>query len=59
MPDISMCTGKDCKVKESCYRFTATPSDYWQSYVMPEVKDGKCDLYWPTESSEKLDKRKE
>ena len=47
MPDITMCKGTDCPQKENCYRFTATPSEYWQSYFIdPPIKDGKCDLYW-------------
>jgi len=46
MADIAKCIGKNCKVKESCYRFTAPPSEYWQSYIMPNVKDGKCEMYW-------------
>lgn len=44
MPDISMCEGKDCPIKEKCYRFKATPSRYGQSYFMESpYKDGKCD----------------
>lgn len=31
MPDITMCKGNGCKIKEDCYRFKARPS-YWQSY---------------------------
>jgi hypothetical protein len=31
MPDISMCKDKECKSKDYCYRYTATP-DGWQSY---------------------------
>lgn len=46
MADIAKCVGKNCKVKKSCYRFTAIPSEYWQSYITPQVKDGKCDMYW-------------
>jgi hypothetical protein len=34
MPDISMCPGGACKLKEICYRFKATPSKYMQSYFM-------------------------
>jgi hypothetical protein len=46
MPDITMCKGTDCPQKESCYRYTAKPSD-WQSYFsVPPIKDGKCDMYW-------------
>ncbi len=48
MPDISMCEGKGCDVKNTCYRFTAKPSKFMQSYVMPDVQPGGCDLYWNT-----------
>ena len=49
MPDISMCEGTDCPLKESCYRFTAYPSQYMQSYFTtpPIKKDGTCEYYWP------------
>ena len=53
MSDIAKCIGKDCKVKESCYRFTAPPSEYWQYYIMPQVKDGKCDMYWKNKKQKK------
>jgi len=46
-PDITMCKGTDCPAKESCYRFTATPNEFRQSYFMePPIKDGKCEMYW-------------
>jgi hypothetical protein len=46
MPDISMCPGTNCPQKETCYRYTAKPSD-WQSYFsVPPIKDGKCEYYW-------------
>ena len=53
MADIAKCVGKNCKVKKSCYRFTAPPSEYWQSYIMPNIKDGKCDMYWKNEKQKK------
>ena len=47
MPDITMCPGTNCPQKEKCYRFTAKPDEYWQSYFIdPPIKNGKCDLYW-------------
>lgn len=50
MPDISMCKSKLCPLKDSCYRYTAKPSD-WQSYAdfAPDDK-GKCDYFWDNES---------
>ena len=53
MSDIAKCIGKNCKVKKSCYRFTAPFSEYWQSYIMPEVKDGKCEMYWENKKQKK------
>ena len=32
MPDISMCKNKECKFKKDCYRFTAIPSEFMQTY---------------------------
>ena len=46
MPDITKCKGDGCHAKESCYRFTAKPSDYQSYFVTPPIKDGKCDHYW-------------
>ena len=48
MPDISMCLGGKCKLKENCYRFKAKPSEYRQSYLAkPPFKDDRCDYYYP------------
>lgn len=32
MSDICMCTGHECPVRESCYRYMAEPNKYWQTY---------------------------
>lgn len=32
MPDISLCKGTGCPLKEDCYRFKAKPDEYYQSY---------------------------
>lgn len=50
MPDISMCDGKDCLKKDLCYRHTATPTKYRQSFFLnpPFNKETQeCDYYWP------------
>lgn len=45
MPDITMCLSKVCKMREKCYRFTATPSE-WQFYLADEtLKYPDCNLY--------------
>ena len=33
MPDITMCTNEKCPLNKTCYRFTAIPSEYIQSYA--------------------------
>jgi hypothetical protein len=54
MPDITMCFGGECPVKDKCYRYTAKASDYQSYFGEPplEIKDGvaKCDHYWGDDS---------
>ena len=47
MPDIAMCWGDNCPIKETCYRFTATPSKWRQSYFAetPIKEDNTCDHF--------------
>jgi len=55
MPDISMCKGEDCPLKETCYRYTAESSDY-QAYFMKipyDTTTNSCDYHmeiWKKES---------
>jgi len=57
MADITMCTGEDCPLKESCYRFTANASEHWQSYFTePPIIKGEevtCEYYWEIKKKEK------
>ena len=53
MPDIKICTGRDCPLKETCHRYKAIPSEILQSYfeVPPIVLDFdgtkvECKYYW-------------
>ena len=47
MPDIAMCTNKECTSKSSCYRFKAVPSKR-QSYCdFKQAPNGVCDYYYP------------
>lgn len=44
MPDIALCTNETCPLKDNCYRYTAIPDEYRQSYckfapVINEVLD--------------------
>lgn len=47
MPDISMCDGKNCPVRDKCYRFTATPTPRRQTFATyPRKPDGSCEAFW-------------
>jgi len=45
MPDISMCSGEGCKLAGNCYRKTATPNEWRQSWFAKPLMndDGTCD----------------
>lgn len=52
MPDITMCGGVGCPFKHKCYRYTATPDPYRQSYfvVSPyKYTNNTCDHFTPNE----------
>ena len=34
MPDITMCTNKECLLSKGCYRYRAVPSGLMQSYAV-------------------------
>lgn len=42
MPDITMCRDTKCPQKDYCFRYTAQPSEYRQSYFTesPKKMDG-------------------
>lgn len=47
MADITMCNGKNCDLRQTCYRYKAKPNEYRQSYfVETPIKNGECDKYW-------------
>ena len=51
MPDVTLCPGGNCPMKETCYRYKAKPNDPWQSYFtkLPlKIIEGKveCEFYW-------------
>lgn len=53
MADITMCEGKGCPMKDTCYRHTAKPDKYRQSWLVKEpIKDGECSLYWRTDAKD-------
>jgi hypothetical protein len=49
MPDITMCSGDGCPLKENCYRYLAEADPYRQSYFAEApIKNGECGQHWPT-----------
>jgi hypothetical protein len=51
MPDITMCHGFECPVKEKCKRFTSKPSNVWQAYFLSPpyaITDNvfECNMFW-------------
>lgn len=47
--DITKCSGDKCPIKESCHRYTASPSKPQYSIIAPfKVIDGvfSCDMFW-------------
>ena len=48
MPDISMCQGTNCNIKDNCYRFKAKASEFRQSWFCksPNLDPYYCDYYW-------------
>ena len=47
MPDISMCKGGSCELKDNCYRYKATPSDYQSWFANPPFESiFECDYFW-------------
>lgn len=47
MPDISMCLGNGCPLKQTCYRYRAKPNEFRQTYfTTPPYKEKECDYHW-------------
>ena len=47
MPDITMCSGNNCELSSTCYRYKAESSQYRQSYFCkPPNNNLECDYYW-------------
>lgn len=53
MADISMCADDTCPSRQKCYRFTAKPNDFWQSWGGFDREDQeKCKYFWSNEGQE-------
>jgi hypothetical protein len=57
MPDITMCRGEGCHKKHRCYRHTAFPNEYQQSYfVVPPYQTDGCPYFWQMEEHDYADR---
>jgi uncharacterized OB-fold protein len=57
MPDISMCEGKNCPIKENCYRHRAMPTPMRQAYFTTPPYDHAtrtCGMFWQIEKGRKV-----
>ena len=45
MSDITKCSGKDCYLRMTCYRYTATEG-MWQSWSDFDSDTKPCKHYW-------------
>ena len=54
MADITKCEGKECTIKETCWRYKAPVNEYQQAYFtnaphkdkVDEDNNTICDYYW-------------
>lgn len=55
MPDISMCKGGQCPLKDKCYRHRAVPYEHGQDWDEFMYKDeGSCACFKPIRDGDKL-----
>ena len=59
MPDIMMCSGEKCPLKQICYRHTAKPSNYQSYFLKPPVLGGTCEYFWRDEVRPETDETKQ
>lgn len=55
MPDITMCTNNGCPLRDRCYRFTAEPKEFMQSFcqfkpVIDQYLEASCDMFIKNEN---------
>jgi len=55
MPDITMCTGEKCLLKQVCYRHTAKPDRYQSYFAKAPVLGGTCEYFLRDEVRSKTD----
>jgi len=42
-----MCKGAKCPIKDTCFRYKATPNEFYQSwFINPPIENNKCSQFW-------------
>jgi len=57
MPDITMCMGGECKLKETCYRYRAIPCESRQSFfslVPCGDRLDYCEYFWQLDDFDRV-----
>ena len=49
MTDISKCCGEGCKLRDTCFRYLAEPSEYQSYLTIAPSSDTECVMYWKCE----------
>lgn len=55
MSDITKCHGRDCAIRNTCYRFTATINPEYQGWANFDINDGVCGDFYPNELCAKIE----
>jgi hypothetical protein len=53
MPDISMCPGGECPLKENCLRYKSKPGMLQTYFLTPPFVKDSCDYFYPVKKKEK------
>ena len=58
MTDICKCNNKNCKIRNSCYRFLADDSDYQAYFIVDKVVDNEndCNEYWKVTNDKEIER---
>ena len=54
MVDISMCDRRDCKRKNTCFRYLAFPSEMQSYLIITEPEIDNCEYYWRCRNPKEL-----
>ncbi len=47
MCDITMCLGKECPLRDKCFRYRAFPDGLQSYFITSPYENGECDRFVP------------